>query len=392
MQKKLPFFTVAIPTKNRSFLIQRAIDSALLQTFPDFEIVVIDNDDTSATQEAVLKNTSEKIRHVRTGGFTMPDNWERCFQEARGKYVLVLEDKSVLKPRALQTIFSALQARPSEAVSWPQDLFNDMYDPPRILRRQGDGALTSWDSKTILKKFMSEPRGVVETLLPRGLNSCISQNLIQKIRNRPGGRLCPPVSPDYTHSFVVLNSTDTVLNIDDCLTVYGSCRHSFGRECLMKESKDRLAKDFRLDLETLLAPVPLKLFVTTCGLYGDFVRLQEELGGRLAEVPLDLVQLWAESYRDILLAESYGVPMEKERGIWEATRKERGKKFETDVEIRLQGRMSDPLWRVWARNLGLGSLRRLATRPIPPAKDQSAEPHFVDPLQYVQWEAKQLTV
>jgi hypothetical protein len=153
-----------------------------------------------------------------------------------------------------------------------------------------------------------------------------------------------------------------------------------------------LAKDFRLDLETLLAPVPLKLFVTTCGLYGDFVRLQEELGGRLAEVPLDLVQLWAESYRDILLAESYGVPMEKERGIWEATRKERGKKFETDVEIRLQGRMSDPLWRVWARNLGLGSLRRLATRPIPPAKDQSAEPHFVDPLQYVQWEAKQLTV
>src|SRR5439155_13901434 len=71
-----PFFSVVIPTKNRSFLVGGAISSVLRQSFPDFGLVVVDNDDTDATQKVVASFDDPRVRHVRTGGLSMPDNWE----------------------------------------------------------------------------------------------------------------------------------------------------------------------------------------------------------------------------------------------------------------------------------------------------------------------------
>lgn len=48
-----PLFSVVIPTKNRGFLAKDALQSVLRQTCPDWEALLVDNDDTSATREAV---------------------------------------------------------------------------------------------------------------------------------------------------------------------------------------------------------------------------------------------------------------------------------------------------------------------------------------------------
>ena len=40
-----PFFTVAIPTKNRPARLRDAIRSVLEQSFQDFELIVSDNSD-----------------------------------------------------------------------------------------------------------------------------------------------------------------------------------------------------------------------------------------------------------------------------------------------------------------------------------------------------------
>ena len=48
-----PRFSVVLPTKGRSFLVGHAIRSVLAQTFPDFELIVTDNDDGDATRQAV---------------------------------------------------------------------------------------------------------------------------------------------------------------------------------------------------------------------------------------------------------------------------------------------------------------------------------------------------
>jgi glycosyltransferase involved in cell wall biosynthesis len=47
--KTPPLISILLPTKNRSGTLPWAIASLLQQTFTDFEVIIADNDDTSAT-------------------------------------------------------------------------------------------------------------------------------------------------------------------------------------------------------------------------------------------------------------------------------------------------------------------------------------------------------
>ena len=57
-----PFFSIVIPTKNRSFLVGYAIQSVRRQSFDDYEIVIADNDDTEETRQVVGGFQDPRIR------------------------------------------------------------------------------------------------------------------------------------------------------------------------------------------------------------------------------------------------------------------------------------------------------------------------------------------
>ena len=51
-----PFFSVVIPTYNRSDVLSRSVDSVLSQTYQNFELIIIDNGSTDGTQQWVGDN------------------------------------------------------------------------------------------------------------------------------------------------------------------------------------------------------------------------------------------------------------------------------------------------------------------------------------------------
>lgn len=60
----MPFFSVIIPTFNRSKTIIRAIESVLSQDFKDFEIIVIDDGSTDSTYTDV-KKLNNNLKYIR---------------------------------------------------------------------------------------------------------------------------------------------------------------------------------------------------------------------------------------------------------------------------------------------------------------------------------------
>src|SRR5688500_2786357 len=84
----MPRFSIVIFTKNRSDLIGFALESVLNQTFPDFEVIIADNDDTDATAKVLSTYQDSRIRYLRTGSLSMIDNWEAGVSLACGEYVL----------------------------------------------------------------------------------------------------------------------------------------------------------------------------------------------------------------------------------------------------------------------------------------------------------------
>lgn len=60
------FFTVAVPTYNRSRLLRRCLDSIKKQTFSDYEVLILDDCSSDDTPEVVKEYTEdERFRYIR---------------------------------------------------------------------------------------------------------------------------------------------------------------------------------------------------------------------------------------------------------------------------------------------------------------------------------------
>jgi glycosyltransferase involved in cell wall biosynthesis len=107
-------FSIIIPTYNRAQLITKTIDSVLGQTFKDYEIIVIDDKSTDNTYQVLRPYIeSQSIRY-----FLNEQNYERArsrnrgIDEAKGKYISLLDSDDILFPGCLQGASELLSEYP----------------------------------------------------------------------------------------------------------------------------------------------------------------------------------------------------------------------------------------------------------------------------------------
>lgn len=105
-----PFFTVVIPTHNRSTLLKRAIESVLTQTFENFELIVVDDRSTDDTASVVKSFSDFRIRYMmntRIRGACGARNLG--IFAAKGKWVAFLDDDDEWLPEKLNSQYKLLQ-------------------------------------------------------------------------------------------------------------------------------------------------------------------------------------------------------------------------------------------------------------------------------------------
>ncbi len=110
---EVPFFSVGIPAWKTAYLIE-AIESVLGQTFPNFELIVVNDASPCPVEEIVASFPDKRIRYycnaTNSGPRNMVDNWNRCVEYARGQYFMLLGDDDMLEPDCLAE-FAALIGR-----------------------------------------------------------------------------------------------------------------------------------------------------------------------------------------------------------------------------------------------------------------------------------------
>ncbi|WP_283810921.1 glycosyltransferase family 2 protein [Bradyrhizobium genosp. SA-3] len=98
-----PFITIAIPTYNRAMLLKECLRSALAQTYPHFEVLVLDNASTDDTSKVLRGIQDKKLRVVtQEKNVGLIPNWNSCLAEARGDYVVFVSDDDQIAPHFLQ--------------------------------------------------------------------------------------------------------------------------------------------------------------------------------------------------------------------------------------------------------------------------------------------------
>lgn len=106
-----PLVSVCIPAYNSAQFIERTIRSALSQTYPNIEVVVVDDCSTDNTVEVVRNIDDSRVRLIcNEDNLGMTGNWNKCVESCEGEYVKLIPADDMLHPMAIAKSVEALSA------------------------------------------------------------------------------------------------------------------------------------------------------------------------------------------------------------------------------------------------------------------------------------------
>src|ERR671933_2460451 len=112
-REKAGLVSVIIPCYKQAHFLAEAIESVLEQTYPHFEIVVVDDGSTDNTSEVASGYyPSEKVRLLRQENKGLSAARNAGLAESRGEYVVFLDADDRLLAEALEVGIRELEAHP----------------------------------------------------------------------------------------------------------------------------------------------------------------------------------------------------------------------------------------------------------------------------------------
>jgi glycosyltransferase involved in cell wall biosynthesis len=103
--------SVIVPAYNVQAYIVEAVESALSQTYPEVEVVVVNDGSTDGTAR-VLKPLRNKITYVEQPNLGPSAARNRGLREARGEFIALLDGDDIMFPRRLERVIGLLDEHP----------------------------------------------------------------------------------------------------------------------------------------------------------------------------------------------------------------------------------------------------------------------------------------
>jgi glycosyltransferase involved in cell wall biosynthesis len=92
--------------------LELAIESALGQSWPNIDVVVVDNDSSDATQQEVLRLYGDRLRYVRQANTLDGGGYNRGIAETSGEFVQLLDGDDLLAPNKIARQMAVFAERP----------------------------------------------------------------------------------------------------------------------------------------------------------------------------------------------------------------------------------------------------------------------------------------
>jgi len=173
LPSKLPKVSIMVPARNEEAGIEACVISLLAQTYPDFELLVLDDQSTDATLEILLQLSQQSSRmKVLMGLPELPDlsgkNWAcaQLAEQATGDLFFFTDADTVHQPEALAAIVSAMLGEKA-------DLMTGF--PHQVVRTWGERLLVpffSWASLNFI------PFGLAYWLRSTALTIAVGQVMV----------------------------------------------------------------------------------------------------------------------------------------------------------------------------------------------------------------------
>jgi glycosyltransferase involved in cell wall biosynthesis len=171
----VPTVSVCIPTYNRENYLKETLQSVFVQTYKDYEIVIVDDGSTDGTGE-MIKQLGYNIRYHRqeNGGDAAARN--KLIELAVGKYITFLDSDDLLMPDAIERLAGVIQGENEPIIVYGPYFRIDQYGKAigKDKRKLYSGFVAKYlfqdifvhTSGSIFPKSILEEAGRFDTSLP----------------------------------------------------------------------------------------------------------------------------------------------------------------------------------------------------------------------------------
>lgn len=207
MTSESPRISIGLPVRNGDRFLQQTLDSLLVQTYRNYELIISDNASTDCT-EAICRGYAAKdtrIRYYRNdSNIGIHGNINRLFVLSKGEYFKLASADDLCEPECLARCLDVLQNEPSAVLAYPRARFIDESGNPLPTHDPG------WDIQSEVAserlRYVITNRHWVNAFY--GLVRCAALSETHLLANYPGG--------DY-RLLAELSLLGTFIEIPDCL-------------------------------------------------------------------------------------------------------------------------------------------------------------------------------
>jgi glycosyltransferase involved in cell wall biosynthesis len=245
-----PFFSVVVPTYNRSRIVRRCVDSCLAQSFEDFEVVVVDDHSDDDTVRELERYDDPRLRvvvHDRNRGIS--PSRQTGAESARGEWVVVVDSDWELMPGALARLREIVAGLPEDVcvvrfrLVWDDGAVTPRFTPRepigyegriRWAEEEGGHDAPHCLRRSVLARtpFPADRRGAMESLYELDLASrektlCVDDVLGKEHTDAPNSWL-RTVSADELVPRLLREAPDMLWMAETTLARHGEALRRYG--------------------------------------------------------------------------------------------------------------------------------------------------------------------
>lgn len=110
-------FSVLLPVRNGWPYVQECVESILAQTYPHFDLIVLDNQSTDHTVAWLKARGDGRIRlHTSSAPLSIAESWARVKDVTKQEYMTLIGHDDLLGPDFLETIKGLIERHPDSAL------------------------------------------------------------------------------------------------------------------------------------------------------------------------------------------------------------------------------------------------------------------------------------
>ena len=142
MTIKHPLVSVIIPTYNRAWTLKDAVDSVLLQDYPNIELVVIDDGSEDNTQE-LLETYKNEITVLRQENKGVSAARNKGIRQSRGEFIALLDSDDAWDKRKISCQMEFFKDHPEALICQTQEIWirNGKKVNPKVKHKKPSGMI-----------------------------------------------------------------------------------------------------------------------------------------------------------------------------------------------------------------------------------------------------------